>query len=386
MRCVKKYLINFIFISAFICFPINAQKGGVKIDNQISSWFGLSFYNPVTWQIGARYIPTINPSVELKNKNKIDAEISFNTYGNFMFSGSAYDTLNYDLKPYRIWLRYSTPHLELRAGLQKINFGSGYIFRPLMWFDRMDFRDPLQLTDGVYGLLGRYYFNNNTNIWLWTLYGNNNTKGWEMAPTVKKTPEFGGRMQFPAGKGESALTYHHREADYSDLLAGFPMISDSLLTEQMFALDGKWDLGIGLWFELVKKLNDKNNKLTGRWETYLSLGIDYTFPVGNGLSVTTEFFRYADNPGQDQPKHTNNFSTLSLVYPLYLSHSISGLVYYNYDTREWYRFLNFQLKYDYLSFYIMAFWNPDKFTLYGSSDKTSLFAGKGFQLMLVLDI
>ena len=94
MRCVKKYLINFIFISAFICFPINAQKGGVKIDNQISSWFGLSFYNPVTWQTGARYIPTINPSVELKNKNKIDAEISFNTYGNFMFSGSAYDTLN----------------------------------------------------------------------------------------------------------------------------------------------------------------------------------------------------------------------------------------------------------------------------------------------------
>jgi len=374
-------ILHFIFN-----YPVQSQEIGIKMDSQISSWFGLSFCNPVNWQTGARYIPTINPSVELKNKNKIDAEISFNTYGNLMFSGPSYDTVNYDLKPYRIWLRYSTPHLEIRAGLQKINFGSGYILRPLMWFDRMDYRDPLQLTDGVYGLLGRYYFNNNINIWLWTLYGNKNVKGWEIAPSVKKIPEFGGRIQFPAGKGEFALSYHHRKADYSALLANIPMITDTLYTEQMFALDGKWDLGIGLWFELVEKLNDKNNDLTGRLETYFSLGMDYTFSVGNGLSVTTEFFRYVNDPGQDQPKNKNNFSTLSLVYPIYLSHSISGLVYYNWDSKEWYRFLNLQLKYDYISIYLMAFWNPDKFTLYRKTDKTSLFAGKGFQLMFVLDI
>jgi len=54
--------------------------------------------------------------------------------------------------------------------LQKINFGSATLFRLLMWFDRIDPRDPLKLTDGVYGLLLRYYFHNNTNIWLWGLY------------------------------------------------------------------------------------------------------------------------------------------------------------------------------------------------------------------------
>lgn len=50
---------------------------------------------------------------------------------------------------------------ELRLGLQKINFGSAQLFRPLMWFDKMDPRDPLQMTDGVWGALYRYYFRNN---------------------------------------------------------------------------------------------------------------------------------------------------------------------------------------------------------------------------------
>ena len=64
--------------------------------------------------------------------------------------------------------------LHIEPGLQKINFGSATMLRPLMWFDQVDPRDPLQLTDGVWGVLGRYYFLNNANIWLWGLYGNKN--------------------------------------------------------------------------------------------------------------------------------------------------------------------------------------------------------------------
>ena len=384
MKLRKQYLFAFILLIAWS--PVICQKTSLDIDNQISSWAGFSFSKPVKWQTGARYIPSINPSLQLNENAKIDAEISFNSYGNLLFSGFDYDTLNYNLKPYRLWLRYSTSHLELRAGLQKINFGSAYIFRPLMWFDKMDYRDPLQLTDGVYSFLGRYYFNNNVNIWLWTLYGNKKEKGWEIAPSAPKIPEFGGRFQIPLGKGEIAASYHKRIADYSEIIAGMPMITDTLYTEQMFAIDGKWDLGIGLWFELVGKLNDRNNPVTGKMDTYFSLGFDYTFGVGNGLTMISEYFRYANDPPNNQPKVRNNFSTLSLNYPLFLSHSISGLVYYNWDTNDWYRFLNFQLKYDYMSFYLMAFWNPDQSALYRGNDNSGLFTGKGFQLMLVLDI
>ena len=384
MKLRKLYSFAFVLLIAWS--PVICQKTSLDIDNQISGWAGFSFSKPVKWQTGARYIPSINPSLQLNENAKIDAEISFNSYGNLLFSGFDYDTLNYNLKPYRLWLRYSSSHLELRTGLQKINFGSAYIFRPLMWFDKMDYRDPLQLTDGVYAFLGRYYFNNNVNIWLWTLYGNKKEKGWEIVPSSPKIPEFGGRFQIPLGKGEIAATYHNRVADYSEILAGMPMITDTLFSEQMFAIDGKWDLGIGLWFELVGKLNDRNNPVAGKMETYFSLGCDYTFGVGNGLTMISEYFRYANDPSNGQQKVRNNFSTLSLNYPLFLSHSISGLVYYNWDTKDWYRFLNFQLKYDYLSLYLMAFWNPDQSALYRGNDNSGLFTGKGFQLMLVLDI
>jgi hypothetical protein len=378
-------IISFLFIILSALHPLQAQKSGIKLDNQISTWMSFSFYDPVKWQAGARYIPTLGPFIEINENSKFDAEISFNTYGNLLFSGLNFDTASYNLKPYRLWLRYSTSHLEIRAGLQKINFGSANIFRPLMWFDKMDFRDPLQLTDGVYSLLGRYYFNNNINIWLWSLYGNKKVKGWEIAPSFKDIPEYGGRFQIPAGKGELAASYHHRKADFSELLAGNPVITETSYNEQMFAIDGKWDLGIGLWFEYVKKLNDNKNPVTGRWETFYTLGLDYTFAVGNGLSLMSEYFHYSSNP-DSQERSKSNFTTLSLNYPLFLSHNISGLVYYNWDSHDWYRFINFQLKYDYLSFYLMAFWNPDKFALYRSNEGSNLFAGKGFQVMLVLDI
>lgn len=176
---------------------IHGQKAGVEFENQVSTWLGMNFSDEVKWQSGIRYIPTLSPWVKAGRNGKFDAEISVNTFGSVHLSGMNYDSADFSFKPYRLWLRYSTSHLEIRAGLQKINFGSSTILRPLMWFDRMDFRDPLMLTDGVYALLGRYYFSNNANIWMWGLYGNDRTKGWEAMPSFEDIPEYGGRIQLP---------------------------------------------------------------------------------------------------------------------------------------------------------------------------------------------
>ena len=54
-----------------------------------------------------------------------------------------------DVAGHRIWIRLASPRFEARIGLQQISFGSASIFRPLMWFDRLDARDPLQFTKGV---------------------------------------------------------------------------------------------------------------------------------------------------------------------------------------------------------------------------------------------
>ncbi len=375
-----------LFATLLSSLYLSGQKSGVKFENQASSWIGVTFGDNVSWQAGARYIPTLSPTIQLNKKSKIDAELSFNAYGNLLFSGFDFDTATYALKPYRLWLRYSTSRLEIRAGLQKISFGSSNVIRPLMWFDKMDFRDPLMLTEGVYALLGRYYFRNNANIWLWSLYGNNKVKGWETAPSLKEVPEYGGRLQLPLLKGEFAASYHHRDADFSALTAALPLPSESRYTEQMFALDGKWDIGPGIWFEYVVKMNEKSNPFAGKWETYYSLGADYTFLIGSGVNIATEFFHYSNNHDNADLAIKRNISTLSVSYPLRPSHNLSGLLYYNWDTREWYRILNLQLKYDYLSFYFIGYWNPDNAALYGSSENNSTFAGKGLRVMIVLDI
>jgi hypothetical protein len=384
---MTKRIIYTIFAIIFLVWQsVAGQKTGIDLQNQLIGWVGCNFSDPLRYQTGVRYIPTLSPWWKPGKNSKLDAEFSVNTYGNLLFKGSGFDTANYDFKPYRMWFRYSTSNFELRAGLQKINFGSANILRPLMWFDKMDYRDPLQLTDGVYGLLGRYYFNNNTNIWLWTLYGNDKVKGWESAPSVKDIPEYGGRVQVPVPKGEIAISYHHRRTDYSEIYSGLPLINETLFNENRMAVDGKWDLGVGLWFEYSKNLNDKDNQLVSRWETYYNIGLDYTFSLGNGLNLITEFFHYGNNPAQRQEKINRNYSILALSYPLSLSHNMSGFVYYNWETKEWNRYFSLQLKYDYLSLYFMAFWNPDVQTLYSGPDDNNIFAGKGIQIMLVLDI
>ncbi|MFH1319618.1 MAG: hypothetical protein ABII90_03065, partial [Bacteroidota bacterium] len=217
IRRINKYLIVVLMLAGFEV--VHAQKTRVGFKGQLSGWTTMNFSDTVDFLLGGRFIPSLSVERTLNKSKKVDAEFSVNTFGNLYYSNWDYDDSDAKLKPYRLWLRYTSTRFELRAGLQKINFGSASMFRPLMWFDRIDPRDPLQLTDGVYGLLGRYYFQNNANIWLWALYGNEGTKGWEFVPSDRKEPEFGARIQLPVPKGEAAISYHHRTADFTGLVA-----------------------------------------------------------------------------------------------------------------------------------------------------------------------
>lgn len=180
---------------------------------QLSGWTAASRAGSSNFQLGLRYIPTLSLTKSFANSYGLDAEISVNTYAAATGPGMGHLGTRGKVSPYRMWLRFSTPQFEARIGLQKISFGSAMLLRPLMWFDGLDPNDPLQLTTGVYGLLLRYTFLNNANVWAWGLYGNDDLKGWETTPTQKRTPEYGGRFQFPLFKGEMALSYHHRRID-----------------------------------------------------------------------------------------------------------------------------------------------------------------------------
>ncbi len=133
------------------------------------------------------------------------------------------------------------------------------------------------------------------------------------------------------------------------------------------------------------KHNDPENGILGEWESYFNVGADYTFRLGNGLNLTSEFFRYNSSRRLSQAGAVNNFSVLAVNYPFGLMNSISGAVYYNWNGKEWYRFINLKRDYDYWSFYLMLFWNPERFYLYSSSSDRNLLSGKGIQVMAVVN-
>ncbi len=349
----------------------------------VSGWITVNADADIKPQLGLRCLPEFSLEKALSPKYNLDVEFSLNAYGSGTIN--AFDDVHTDgkVKPYRMWLRFSSAQFEARLGLQKINFGSASLLRPLMWFDRIDPRDPLQLTDGVYGLLMRYYFLDNTNIWVWGLYGNDDPKGWETISSYRKSPELGGRIQIPMGKGEIAFSYHHREIEVNGLFQGLEP-DNPRFPENRCAIDGKWDIGIGIWFE-TSLFHQQTEHLPYTWQRALNVGMDYTLNIGNGLNVIGEHFVLEASRDAFGSGEAAKFSALALNYPLGLLDNITGILYYDWENKNFYNFLRWQRTYDRWSFHFMAFWNPEQFRVYNTQPGNNLFAGKGIQVMAVFN-
>ncbi|WP_317897732.1 hypothetical protein [Aurantibacillus circumpalustris] len=347
---------------------------------QFSTWINFNPSNNLPVWLGGRYIPQANYKVKFPNGKLLDFEASLNMSGQAGFH--LFDTVNVEgnIRPYRLWGRYSGKQFEIRIGLQKINFGSASMLRPLMWFDQIDPRDPLQITNGVYGVLVRYYYKNNANLWLWGLYRNDKPKTWEVSGTSKIYPEFGGRFQAPTKKGEVAVSYHSRMADMRDM--GYPLTE---VPENRVGVDGKWDLGIGLWYEAAWIHKHRSVGVFSNQEI-MTLGADYTFDIGSGLNTTFEQFLVSYDEYAFSFSNANTLSALSLSLPVGMFHNVSAIVYYDWVNNNAYNFLNWKRQFKHFYLYIMAYWNPENSVLpQQQNTSTNLLAGKGIQIMLVFN-
>jgi len=396
----NKSIKPFVILLIILIYSLNTRAQIFNFSGQLTGWLTTNpdrYFETLT---GFRYIPSLSLDKTITEQLSLDVEISFNGYGSTLFRTLKDVDADSKIKPYRLWTRFSTNQLEIRLGLQKINFGSATMLRPLMWFDRIDPRDPLKITDGVYGLLGRYYFLNNANIWIWGLYGNEETKGWEFIPTESKTPEFGGRIQLPVPRGEVGISYHTRKIDpqkgLTELLplVGYPpemaptisgLIDLSPVRETRWGFDGKWDIEIGFWLEGAI-LHQDIDLLPWKYRRLMNVGLDYTFALGNGLNLFYEHFWYQMATGTLKKEEEGFvFSALSLNYPLGLLDNLTGMVYFDWDNQEWYRFLSFQRTLDRWQFLVMLFWNPDEFQIFQNQSASNVFGGKGFQIMCVFN-
>ncbi|MGF1586421.1 MAG: hypothetical protein ACFCUM_13940 [Bacteroidales bacterium] len=385
---MKKHIAILIFVVVFTE-VLNAQfQDNFEFRGQASGWFNANSGNTPVW-LGARYIPQITYRPFQEGRNSIDFEVSANINGSTGFQPAENRTSDGTIKPYRIWGRYTTSQFEIRMGLQKINFGSAAMLRPLMWFDQVDPRDPLQLTDGVWGVLARYYFINNVNIWLWGLYGNDGPKTWEILESASNVPELGGRLQIPVPRGETALSFHHRKATATPLFgSGFMGTDDpDLLTgipENRLGFDGKWDIEIGLWIEGSYIRKSRNTGIYTN-QQILNLGADYTFGIGNGLNVIFEQLLFSYDQNAFAFRNNHHFTSAALSYPLGIFDNINTIIYHDWTNGNIYTFLNWQRQYNRVGIYAMAFWNPDTIRLPQQSEGAQMFSGRGFQLMLVFN-
>jgi hypothetical protein len=364
--------------------PASAQPSSprVGLGGVISLFSSARFdasFEPV---FGLRFIPEVKFSLAASRGITVDAEASASVGGTVTFPSDAAAGISGDLAPYRGWLRLSTARFEARVGLQKLSFGSATLFRPLMWFDSLDPRDPLQLTDGVYGLLLRYYTRGNANFWAWGLYGNGDRRGLDIARPYDRSPEFGGRVQVPLFHGEIAAAYHHRKADLNpDLPPGSDGPVLMPVPEDRFGLDGKWDVGVGIWFE-GSIVHQKTANLPLPWQSSLTLGLDYTFDLGRGLTVLAEQFRLVSSARAIGPGESLDFSALLLRYPLGLLDEVSGFVYYDWKGRGVYRFLCWKHATNALTLNAILFWNPAEVPAFRGGTGSGTFAGAGFELLL----
>lgn len=377
---LKRSLIVTVLVICAI--NLGAQENKFSLDGQADSWIAVNPGENTSVYTGLRYIPSLKFEKKYTDTSKLELEVSVNTYANLLYYKENFND-ELDLKPYRIWLRYSTKKMEIRAGLQKINFGSATLLRPLMWFDKMDPRDPLQITDGVYGIMGRYFFKNNANVWIWALIYNKDPKGWELAPSDSLRPEIGGRIQLPMTNGEIALSYHNRSVNY--FASGIEELQflGNNITENKLSIDGKWDLTVGLWFEsLIQHQNI--NKTFKPWQKQLNVGVDYTFPFGNGLHISHELLAATSSENALQIENGMVLSGLSMHYPIGLFDSVSAMFFFSYTTNDFYRFVSWQKQFDKLSMNLMLYWNPETFSLFGNTSQVnSILSGKGIQFKIV---
>ncbi len=341
---MKLKTVLFLFLFPIFCRSIVHQ-------HEITSFCSLQ--DPTIKNIyyfGLRYRPKIASELWQRNSIILDCNISADlSYEISRNSDSDLGEVKTDL--YRGWLRLTSDQYEIRSGLQRINFGPARLLRSLQWFDSLDPRDPLQETHGIYAVSARYFFLDNSSVWLWTVL--DHPKEVNFSQYESQNAEFGGRYQFPIWSGETAFSYNVQELanQYSDVI------------EQKFAWDGRLDHYLGWWFELVVTNYSGSEKLPQNTEA-ATLGIDYTFPWKNGILLTAEYQQIASYEERIFSLFQNSdLLALSGNYPLSLFDAVNLIAFY--DLRENIPCCNFsyEMKFSFWSLFFSAFWCDKALTL-----------------------
>lgn len=366
-----------IVILTFYSFTLVAQNWSTDFNGSFMPMTNISNFEEPHLYSAIRFIPELSFERKIDTFQSVTFFGSLNTYADWDYSSGTSET-NAEVDFYRLWVRYINKGLEVRLGSQKIEFGTAAILRPLQWFNTLDPRDPFQLTYGVKSILGRYYFSNNANIWLWTLYDNSGLRGLDAVPNVTGIPEYGGRFQLPLPNGELGMSYNNRKAFLQN-------VADKI-QEHRFGLDVKLNYIFSIWAELshAHKMQDIGNLTL---QTQAMIGMDYTVPVGNGLSLLVENMVLMYNQDYSFDQKPLWLTAASLNYPIGFFDQISFIYYTIWEGSNHSFVGTYQHQFSSFTGFLMAYYSPESIsTGIRENDLSYQFSGPGVRVMILYNI
>lgn len=303
----------------------------------------------------------ILPELSLSHQFGQDYELlaEYSAYGWLETAIGDTSTSDLDATNYRAWLRIGNPQTSLRLGLQRISFGSAKVLRPLQWFDKLDPLDNSEFTRGVWALLATHTWMNNSELWLWGMLAEDDLKGAETIPGKDNSAEFGARFQLPNTAGETGLAYHQRQLHSGD--------------EFRIGFDHRWDGFVGAWLEGSYSYFDTTAGIGDSIATAFTVGLDYTFPLGNGLAITAEnLLGHGAAKGCNRLRNTRHSLAVLINYPLSLLDSIILLELHSFSENTDNLAIVWRRAYDYLSWELGLNLDRGYVDLLSSSPKLSL--------------
>ena len=303
----------------------------ISFEGQSSmSGFNNPLYSDPQFEYWLQYIPTISLENQHSNSRMLDAEWAIDiNYPSLIDSVSVTN--------YRSWVRYKCKDIEIRAGIQKFNFGPAKLFRALQWFDTLNPVDPLRLTPGINALRVRKEMSQTDYYMMWIIHKIDEMVSLEPHQSKKGSNEYGGRYQTVTKYGEFAITSHFRFIE--------PGVEK--LPEFRVAFDGSVDMGINTWFESVF-IKSKEEAGFVDFQQMTTVGVDYTFNVGNGFYSSFEAYRYYSSGSNISSNKIGKLGAL-FSYPLSIFDNFTSISYYDLELKESFQYVAWQRAYDNLT-------------------------------------
>ena len=176
--------------------------------------------------------------------------------------------------------------------------------------------------------------------------------------------------------GEWGLTIHHDPGDSVRMIGQ----SGVMINERhnRYAVDFRYDGLIGLWNESALISADQSRI------GMLTIGADYTLPIGSGIMVMAEAM-YVDS---ETPLDTssNNYSAIMAMLPIGMIHQIMYISQQDWTKNHTYNYIRWSAIYDRFSLNFTLSLNPYRNEYGLASDylqESPVGFGQGFQFMFI---